>query len=162
MIMFSKIVPAQGTQNCGKPCLPTLAEKNVERTPRAAHCTDRAQTWTTVCGRLSSVDLHSVYANGARTMTYHQCKYTYQVYVSYFDIAYPTSYGMHLLDGQYPKSVSVTTWLPRWWNSKPGTMTYEPNAFNSGIFSRHPVIFAALFIQGKQGGDSRAKTRATA
>ena len=54
----------------GKLVLPTPGEKkNFERTPRATHCTDRAQTSTTVSERPSPVDLLIVCANGERGRT---------------------------------------------------------------------------------------------
>ena len=44
-------------ENPGNGLIHSHRKKKVERTPRAAHCTDRAQTSTTVSGRPSSVDL---------------------------------------------------------------------------------------------------------
>ena len=107
--MPPKLVPAQGTQSCGKPCcfrrdryydeqkkhlekwmIPGRYEitpqkenpgyrlihfrrkKSSERTPHATHCTDRAQSSTTVSGRTSSVDLLGVCANGTPTKGYER------------------------------------------------------------------------------------------
>ena len=49
---------------------------------RATHCTDHAQTSTTVSGRPSSVDILSVCANGARTERFanSQISTVYSVY----------------------------------------------------------------------------------
>ena len=62
---------------------PLPPKHNIERTPRAILCTDRAQPSTTaVSGRPSSVDLLSVCANGARTKRFERkstknSQYTY-------------------------------------------------------------------------------------
>ena len=51
----------------GKSSYPLSPKKNFERTLRATHRTDRAQTSTTVSGRPPCVDFLSACANGART-----------------------------------------------------------------------------------------------
>ena len=56
----------------GKLSYPLPRNFVLERTSRATHCTDRAQTSTTVSGRPSSVEPLVVCANGACTKRYER------------------------------------------------------------------------------------------
>ena len=66
---WHKITPQK--ENPGNNLIHSRRKKN-ERTPRATHCTVRAQSSTTVSGRPSSVDLLTVCANGARSKRYER------------------------------------------------------------------------------------------
>ena len=58
------------TENPGNRRIHPRLKKKKERTPLTPHCTDPAQTSTTVTGRPSPVDLFSVRVNGAPTKRY--------------------------------------------------------------------------------------------